>query len=65
MIADVLRPGAEKWPTHFCSEDAAMLFKETKPQIGIIAGFGLKMLKANPVWEARDISKKAGIISEE
>ncbi len=61
IIADVLRPGAEKWPTHFCSEDAATLFKETKPQIGIIAGFGLKMLKANPVWEARDISKKAGI----
>ena len=61
LIADVLRPGEEKWPTHFCSADAAEFFKETKPKLGVISHFGAKMLRANPVWEARDIGKKAGL----
>ena len=61
IVADVLRPGKDKWPTHFCSEDAANLFKEAKPKLGIISHFGAKMLKANPVYEAREIAKKAGM----
>jgi ribonuclease BN (tRNA processing enzyme) len=61
LIVDVLKPGDEKWPTHFCSADAVEFFKETKPKLGIISHFGLKVLRANPVWEARDIGKKSGI----
>jgi len=61
LIVDVLKPGDEKWPTHFCSADAAAFFAETKPKLGIISHFGLKVLRANPVWEARDIGRKSGV----
>lgn len=61
LIADVLRPGKEKWKTHMNSSNVAELFKETKPRIGIITAFGMKLLKANPAWEARDIQKESGV----
>jgi ribonuclease BN (tRNA processing enzyme) len=61
LIVDVLKPGDEKWPTHFCSADAIEFFKETKPKLGIISHFGLKVLRANPVWEARDIGRKSNV----
>ncbi|HKZ49426.1 MAG TPA: MBL fold metallo-hydrolase [Candidatus Nanoarchaeia archaeon] len=61
LIVDVLRPGEERWPTHFCSTDAVEFFKATKPKLGIISHFGLKALRANPVWEARDIANKSGV----
>lgn len=62
LIADVLRPGKEKWKTHMNSGNAAELFKETKPRIGIITAFGMKLLKANPAWEARDIQKESDTV---
>jgi ribonuclease BN (tRNA processing enzyme) len=61
LIADVLRPGKEKWKTHMNSSNVAELFKETKPRVGIITAFGMKLLKANPAWEARDIQRDSGV----
>jgi hypothetical protein len=42
------------------SGNVAELFKEAKPRIGIITAFGMKLLKANPAWEARDIQRESG-----
>ncbi len=61
LIANVLRPGKEKWKTHMNSADVAALFKEVKPRVGIISAFGMKLLKANPAWEARDIQKESNV----
>ncbi len=61
VIMDVLKPGSEKWKTHFCSDDAAEFLKEVKPELGIISHFGAKMLRAKPLFEARDIQKKSGV----
>ena len=61
LIADVLRPGKEKWKTHMNSSNVAELFKEAKPRVGVITAFGMKMLKANPAWEARDIQKESNV----
>ena len=44
------------------SGNIAELFKETKPRIGIITAFGMKLIKANPAWEARDIQKESGTV---
>jgi ribonuclease BN (tRNA processing enzyme) len=62
LIADVLRPGKEKWKTHMNSSNVAELFKEARPRVGIITAFGMKLLKANPAWEARDIQKESGTV---
>jgi len=61
LIANVLRPGSEKWETHLNSANATELFKAAKPQIGIITNFGMKMLKANPISEAREITRTSGV----
>ncbi|MBI2041058.1 MAG: MBL fold metallo-hydrolase [DPANN group archaeon] len=61
LILDVLKPGNEAWKTHFNSEDAAKLISEVKPELAILTHFGAKMLRANPIYEARNIQKKTGI----
>jgi len=61
LIMDVLKPGKESWKTHFCSDDAANLITEVKPELAIITHFGAKMLRYKPVYEAREIQRKTGI----
>ncbi|MEM2954349.1 MAG: MBL fold metallo-hydrolase [Candidatus Nanoarchaeia archaeon] len=61
LIANVLRPGNEQWKTHLTSALATELFKECKPNIGVITNFGVKMLKANPLSEARAITKASNV----
>ncbi|MGC9058354.1 MAG: MBL fold metallo-hydrolase [Candidatus Nanoarchaeia archaeon] len=61
LIANVLRPGAEKWKTHLNSANAIELFKAAKPQLGIVTNFGMKMFKANPISEAREITRASGV----
>ncbi|MEM2874190.1 MAG: MBL fold metallo-hydrolase [Candidatus Nanoarchaeia archaeon] len=61
LIADVLRPGTEQWGTHFSSGDVIELFQKVKPKLAIISHFGKKMLRANPLQEARIIAQKSGV----
>jgi len=61
LIIDVLKPGKESWKTHFCSEDAANLISQVKPELAIITHFGARMLKHKPIFEVREIQKKTGI----
>lgn len=61
LILNVLKPGAEKWKTHMCSEDVVKILQETKPKLAVIRGFGAKMLRVKPIYEAREIQKRTGV----
>lgn len=43
---------------HMSSEDVANFLDKTKPKLAIITHFGVKMLDADPIYEAREIHKK-------
>jgi phosphoribosyl 1,2-cyclic phosphodiesterase len=50
-----------KRKAHLNSEDAEKIIKKTNPQVTIITGFGIKMMQAEPLYEAREIQKATGI----
>ncbi|MBC8444422.1 hypothetical protein H8D83_02435 [Candidatus Woesearchaeota archaeon] len=43
------------------SDDAVKIINKVKPKVVIITHFGIKMLKADPLYEAREIQKQTGI----
>ena len=61
LIMNVLRPGKDKWGTHLSSEDVVRIIKKATPELAIIQHFGAKMLKSDPVYEARWIQKETGV----
>jgi len=61
LILNVLRPDNDKWKTHMCTEEAIKLIDEVRPELAIITHFGAKMIRANPLQQAREIQKKTGI----
>jgi ribonuclease BN (tRNA processing enzyme) len=61
LLLNVLRPGTDRWKTHMSSEDAAKLISEVKPRLAIIQHYGAKLLRANPLYEAREIQRKSGV----
>ena len=61
LIVNVLKPGSQKWKTHLCSDDVVSILKEVKPKLAVIRGYGAKMVKAHPTYEAREIQKRSGV----
>ena len=61
LIMNVLRPGKDRWKTHFCSEDGIELISAVRPELAIIQHYGAKMLRASPIYEAREIQRRTGI----
>lgn len=61
LIINVLRPGKDRWKTHMCTDDAIRLIDKIHPELAIIQHFGMKMVKANPLYEARRIQTKTGV----
>ena len=55
-----------KYPTglsqsgHLNSEDVVKFLNKTKPKLAILTHFGIKMLDADPLYEARELHKKVG-----
>ncbi len=43
------------------SDEVIRLLKSVRPKLAILQHFGNSMLKANPVYEAREIQKQSGI----
>ncbi|NQU98066.1 MBL fold metallo-hydrolase [Candidatus Woesearchaeota archaeon] len=43
---------------HMNSEDVVKFLEKTKPKLAILTHFGIKMLDADPIYEAREIQKK-------
>lgn len=60
LVLNVVLPGNEKGENQLNSEDAANIIKEVNPKLAIISHFGIKMLKADPLYEAREIQKQTG-----
>lgn len=61
LILNMLRPGKERYKSHLCAEDVEDIISKVKPELAIITGFGGKVLKANPIYEAREIQRKTEI----
>lgn len=61
LIASVLRPRDDAIGGHMCSKDFEKLVSEVNPRLAIMTHFGLKMINANPVDEAKKITKETGV----
>jgi ribonuclease BN (tRNA processing enzyme) len=63
IIFNVLRPGADGIPGHLCSENVVRIINEMerKPKMIILTHFGMRMIRSNPIMEARDIYRKTGV----
>ncbi len=61
LVLPVTRPLGARIPHHLCTEDASVLVRKLKPRIAVLTHFGIKMLRASPVKEARWITSQTGI----
>jgi len=61
MIIDNLRAFGKKYKGHFSSAETVKLLQKVKPKLAIIQHFGMTMLKANPIYEAREITKQSKV----
>ncbi|MDR3291331.1 MAG: MBL fold metallo-hydrolase [Methanobrevibacter sp.] len=61
LIASVLRPGKKSIKCHMSTDSFTDLVNEIKPKLAIMTHFGLKMIKANPEHEAKNIEKQTDV----
>ena len=61
MIINVKNPQGQTSEGHLNSEDAAKLISKVNPKLAIITHFGVKMLQADPMNEARFIQRTTKI----
>jgi len=61
LILNVVHPFDKKDDFNLSSDDAVNLIKRVNPKLAILTHFGKDMMEANPVYQARDISKITGI----
>ncbi len=61
MIISTVFPGDTPEGDHMCSADATEIMKAISPRLGVITNFGIKMLKADPLYEARQIQRNCQI----
>jgi len=61
LILNVVNPTGVKQEGLLNTDDAIKLIEKVKPALAIITHFGIKMLSANPLTEAREISKKTKV----
>lgn len=61
IILNVTSPFSLKTENQLNSDDAVKLIEKARPKLAIITHFGLKMLKADPIYEAREIQKKTNV----
>ena len=61
MIINCKYPLGLSQKGHLNSEDVVKLLEQTKPKLAIITHFGKDMVEANPVYQARDMSKMTDI----
>ncbi len=61
MIIDNVRCFGKKYKGHFSSAETVKLLQKVKPKLAIIQHFGMTMLRANPIYEAREIQKQSKV----
>jgi len=54
-------PSTEKNKTNLCTEDAIKIIEKVKPRLAILTHFGPTMIKADPMYEVREIQKQTKI----
>ncbi|MCS4540888.1 MAG: MBL fold metallo-hydrolase [Euryarchaeota archaeon] len=60
LFLAVMRPFADRIPFHLCTEDAAKIIKEAKPELAVLTHFGMKMILQNPAKQAQWVEKETG-----
>lgn len=61
LILNVPHLKKEEAKDNLCIEDAIKIIKEVKPRLAIIQHFGIEMVKADPLYQIREIQKSTGI----
>ena len=61
MIINVFNPRGVSTPGFLNTADAIDIIQTVKPKLALITHFGLKMIKAEPLYEAREIQKFTNI----
>jgi ribonuclease BN (tRNA processing enzyme) len=61
LILNVPRPGNKSRNLNLDTESAIKIIEKVRPKLAVITHFGLEMLKADPIIEAREIQKQTGI----
>ncbi len=61
LIVNIQNPGEQRKDFQLCSADAIKVIKDVNPHLAIITHFGIKMLQAEPINEARGIQRATGI----
>ncbi|MGM5484578.1 MAG: MBL fold metallo-hydrolase [Nanobdellota archaeon] len=59
LILNVFSPEKEKG--RLSTDDAIKIASKVKPKVVIITGFGIRMIKSDPLHEARRIQKESGV----
>jgi len=61
LLLNVVGPQGEKMQNHLNSDDAIKIIDKVNPKLAVITHFGIKMIKANPLYEGRYIQSETGI----
>ena len=61
LIITVQDPKSVNRKEHLNSEMAQKVIRKANPQLALITGFGIKMIEADSLYEAREIQKETGI----
>lgn len=57
LILNIVSPFDKKQEFNLNSDDAVNIIKRVKPKLAVITHFGKDMIEANPIYQAREISK--------
>lgn len=61
LILNVPHLKKEEAKDNLCIEDAIRIVKEVSPRLAVIQHFGIEMVKADPLYQIREIQKASGI----
>ena len=54
-------PSIKKQGANLCIEDAVEIINKVKPQVAILTHFGHDLIKADPLYEIREVQKRTGV----
>ncbi len=61
LIIGIREPRGSEKKTCMSGDNAEKIIKKVNPQLAIITGFGVKMLQADPLYEARELQRETGV----
>jgi ribonuclease BN (tRNA processing enzyme) len=61
LIINCKYPNDMKAPGHMNPDDVVKFIKKAKPKLAVITHFGIKMIEADPMYQAREIQRQAGV----